>query len=245
MPAVPGAALIVVRRIAGDLVLGPLVRPPCLRAEPVHRGRGIRLRDLEARGLTRGAGSDDGGEHAERAEQRPGMDAHRRMLRNGHEAVLDLLRLHEPRPHVVRDAVARHVLVRARHAVTRDRAEHDARVHLTKAIEAEASALEPTRPHRLDHDVGPPHEVEVRRHAFIGAQVEHDRPLAAADVQVHQRDALDDRPRHLPDVVALRRFDLDHLRAEVGEVGRDRTGAEHRALDDADARERRLRHEDS
>ena len=54
--------------------------------------------------------------------------------------------------------------------------------------------------------------------ARVGAQVEHDAALAAVDVEVQQRDALDDRPRHLADVVARRRLDLDDVGAEVGEV---------------------------
>jgi hypothetical protein len=57
-------------------------------------------------------------------------------------------------------------------------------------------------------------------------------------VQVQQRHAVHDRPRHLADVVALGRLDLDHLRAEIGEVRGDRAGTEQRALDHAQAGER-------
>ena len=145
------------------------------------------------------------------------------------------LGLHEPGPHVVGDAVAGHVLVGAGHAVAGDGAEHDAGVHLAAGLVAEPAPLEAPRAHGLDDRVGAGHQVEEHRPALLGAQVEGDRALAPADVEVHQRGALDDRPRHLADVVARGRLDLDHVGAEVGQGGRDGAGPEHRALDDADA----------
>ena len=170
------------------------------------------------------------------------MDAGRRVFGQIREPVVVDLGLHQSGPHVVGDAVARHVLVRTGHPVARDRAEHDARVHLTQVLEAEAALREPARTHRLDDDVGAPHEVEIDVNAFLCAQVENERTLAAVDVQMHQRHALDDGPCHLPDVVARRRLDLDDFGAEVGEVGRDRCRTQHRALDDAQAGEGRLSH---
>ena len=161
----------------------------------------------------------------------------RRVLGDGAEAVVGDLRRHEPGPHVVGDAVARHVLVRAGHAVAGDGAEHDPRVDLEARLVADAALVEPARPHGLDHRVGSRDQLEEHRPALVGAEVEHDRSLAPADVEVHQRGALDDRPGHLPDVVARGRLDLDDVGAEVGERGGDRARAEHRALDDPDAGE--------
>ena len=132
-------------------------------------------------------------------------------------------------PHVVGDAVARHVLVRAGHAVAGDRAEHDAGLTSQQPVVAEAAPFEAAGAHGLDHRVGVAHEVEVDLDAFGRAQVEHDAALAPVDVEVHQRDALHDRPRHLADVVARRRLHLDHVGAQVGEVGGDGARAEHRA----------------
>ena len=104
---------------------------------------------------------------------------------------------------------------------------------------ADAPLLEPAGAHGLDDGVGAAHQLEEDLAALLGAQVEGDRPLAAADVEVHQRRALDDRPGHLADVVAGGRLDLDDVGAEVGERRGDRARSEHRALDDADAAERR------
>ena len=167
------------------------------------------------------------------------MDPDRRVFGDGAEPVLRRLRLHEAGPHVIGESVAWHVLVRAGHAVTRDRAEDDARIDLAQSLVAESTTLEPSGTHRFDDRVGIPHEVEVRVDAFRRAQVEHDRSLAAADVEVHQRHAFHDRPGHLADVVALGRFDLDDLSAEISEMGGDGAGAEHRALDNPYAVERR------
>src|SRR5258706_29515 len=59
---------------------------------------------------------------------------------------------------------------------------------------------------------------------------------------MHEGHAFDDRPRHLPDVVAGRWLDLDDVRTEIGERRRDGGGTEHRALDDAPAVERPAAH---
>ena len=95
-------------------------------------------------------------------------------------------------------------------------------------VVAEAQSLERAGAHRLDHDMGVSDEVLVRLDARVGLEVEHDRALAPADVQVEQRVALDDRPRHLSDVVAAGRFDLDDVGAEVGQMGGDGSRSEHR-----------------
>ena len=133
--------------------------------------------------------------------------------------------------------MAGHVLVGPGHPVARDRAEHDAGVHRQAGLVAHASLVEAPGTHGLDHRVGAPHQLEEHLAPLLGAQVERDRALPPADVQVHQRGALDDGPGHLPDVVARGRLDLHDVGAEVGERGGDGAGPEHRALDDADAPE--------
>ena len=143
----------------------------------------------------------------------------------------------EPGPGVVGDAVARQVPVGPGRAVARDGAEHDLRVDRLQVLVAEAPLGQGPGAHGLDHGVGAGHELLVDGHALVGLQVEGDRLLAPVDVEVQQRDALDDRPGHLADVVALGRLDLDDVGAEVGEEGGDQAGAEQGALDDADTGE--------
>ena len=105
-------------------------------------------------------------------------------------------------------------------------------------VETEPAPFETARAHRLDHRVGVAHELEEGLAAHIGTQVEHDAALAPAHVQEQQRDAVDDRPRHAPAVVALRRLDLDDVGAEIGEMRGEVAGSEHRHFDDAQAGER-------
>ena len=74
MPAVPGARRsIVVGLVPGHLGLGSLVGLPRLAAQPIHRGRRIRLRDLEMTAVARLARAQHTGEQAERTEQRAGV----------------------------------------------------------------------------------------------------------------------------------------------------------------------------
>ena len=127
--------------------------------------------------------------------------------------------------------MARQVAVRAGGAVARDRAHDDLRVELLEAVVAEAQLVEEPGPHGLDHDVGLAHEVLEHRDRLGLLEVEHQRLLAPVHVQVQQRRAVHQGPRHLPRVVAGGRLDLDDLGAEVDEVRRDGGGAEQRALD--------------
>ena len=157
------------------------------------------------------------------------------MLVDAGEALLVPTRADQPAPGVVGDAVAGQVLVGAGHAVARDRAEHDRRVDLLEVVEAQAAPGQGAGTHGLHHGVGAPHQVLVHLDAFGRAQVEGDRPLAAADVVVQQRVALDDRPGHAPDVVTGRTLHLDHLGTQIGQVGADGARAQQRAFDDADA----------
>jgi len=237
-PVARRAALEVVGLVAGDLRLRPLVRAPRLVAKPVDRGCGIRLRDLELATLARLPGAQHPGEQSQRTEDRARVDPDRHVLRHVDEAVVVDLGLDDSGPRVVRDAVARHVAIRTGHAVAGDRAEHDARIHLAQRVESEAAAIEASGTHCLDDGVGIAHELEERLASDLGAEVENDALLAPADVQEEERDAFDDRPRHTPAVVTLRRFDLDDVGAEIGEVGREVARPEHRNLDDAQAGER-------
>ena len=129
------------------------------------------------------------------------------------------------------------VLVGPGHPVARDRAEHDLGVDRRQVLVAEAPASQASWSHRLDHRIGITAQVLEDRHALVGPQIQRDRTLAAVDVEVHERDALDDGPGHVAHIVALRRLDLDDLCAEVdqgvGDLGRTEGGA----LDDADAGE--------
>jgi hypothetical protein len=96
-------------------------------------------------------------------------------------------------------------------------------------------------PHRFDDGIGAAQQIDVRRHALGGAQIEHDGLFAAIEVPVQQRDAVDDRERHLTDVVAARILDLDHLCAEVGELHPHRGWPEQRALDHPHAGQQTVR----
>src|SRR3546814_17388437 len=82
---------------------------------------------------------------------------------------------------------------------------YDAGVDGPAGLVAHAPALESARAHRLDHRVSTPDEVEEHLAATVGAEIEHHRPLAPADVEVHERGALDDGPRRLPEVVEIGR----------------------------------------
>jgi hypothetical protein len=227
------APLAAVAGVAGDLVGRPLVGLPRLAAQPVDGGRGVGLGHLHVPARAGLARLQHGGEQAEGAEQRAGVDADRRLLDQVGEALVVDGGGGHPGPGVVGEAVAGHVPVRPGHAEARHRDQHDAGVRGPQGVEAEAPARQAAGPHGLDHGVGPAHQVEEHGAALVRAQVEHDRPLAPVDVEVHQRGALDDGPGHPPHVVAARRLDLDHLGAEVRQVGRDRGRAEHRALHDA------------
>ena len=231
------ASFEVVGFVAGDLRFGPFVRAPGLAAQPVDCGGRVGLRELQLATFAGFTRAQHAGEQAERAEHRTGVDADRHVLGHVCEPVVVDLGTDDAGPHVVRDAVARHVAVRTGHAVAGDRAEHDLRIDLLQLVEPEPAACESARSHRLDDCVGILHQLEERFLAGVGAEVEHDALLAAADVQEQQRDAFDDRPRHAAAVVALRRFDLDHVGAEIGKVRGEVARTEHRHFDDAQARE--------
>src|SRR4029453_5974316 len=97
--------------VAGDLVLGTLVRLVALDAVPVERRRGVALRNLEPASPARGARADDGGANAERGVERAGVDADRGVRRQGREPVVVQRRSRHAGPRVVGDAVALPVLL--------------------------------------------------------------------------------------------------------------------------------------
>ena len=198
------------------------------------------------RALARGAGPDHGSEDAESAEQRPGVDPDGHVLGDVREALVVGGDLHDAGPGVVGDPVARVVAVGTRHPVPGDGAEDELRVRDAQVVEPHPAPAQRAGPHGLDDDVGIGSELLEDGDASIGAQVEHQRPLAAVEVEVHERGPLDDGPRHLADVVTGRGFHLDHVRAEVDQGRGDGGRPEGRALDDPHAVQRwRRRHRTS
>ena len=123
----------------GDLVLRTLVRFIALDAVPVEGGRRVALSYLEVTTLAGRARTDDRRADAERRIERPGVDADGRVRRDGRLLVGAVRGARHAGPCVVGDAVTRHVLVRAGHAVAGVCAEDDARVHLLELVEAEAA----------------------------------------------------------------------------------------------------------
>ena len=219
-------------------VLGLFVRLVALAAHPVERRGRIRLRDLELHALARLARVEDAGNDCEHAEERAGVDPDRRVVREVWTALLVVHRGDDARPRVVRDAVTRHVAVRAGRAVAGDVAQHDARIDLAHLVEADAPSFERAGSHRHDDRVGFAHEVEEDLDAFRLAQVERDAALAPVALPVQERDAVDDRPAHLAHVVAAGRLDLEHIGAEVGEQGTQRARPQQRGVEHTDTAKR-------
>jgi hypothetical protein len=150
-----------------------------------------------------GACAQHAGQHREPAEQRRGVDADRDVLGDVAEALLVVGGRDRAGPGVVGDAVRGHVLVGTGHPVSRHRAEDDRRIDLAQVLEPQAQLGEHPRAHGLDHHVGIAHQFAIELLAGLGLEVERDALLAPVQVVVHQRDALDDGPGHLADVVAL------------------------------------------
>ena len=233
------AAFEVVGLVAGDLRLGPLVRAPRLAAQPVDRGGRVGLRDLELAALARLPRAQHAGEQSERAEHRPGVDADRHVLGHVREAVVVDLRAARCRP--TRRTRCRGSACRGTGRSRRSpRSCRTRSSGLTLRSSSKPSPRRSSPPGRIASTTASASRTSSRNVVApgVGAQVEHDALLAPADVQEQQRDAFDDRPRHAAAVVALRRLDLDDVGAEVGEVGGEVPGPEHRHFDDAQTRER-------
>ena len=213
-----GAALVVVGRVAGHLVGRPQVGPLGLDPVPVHVGRGVGLGHLDLAALAGVAGLDHCGQHGQRGQHRADVDAHvGHVRRDAGEALVVDDGLHDPRPGVVGDAVAGHVLVRAGGPVARQGGEHKPGVGRRQHVVAEAQSGQRAGTHGLHHHVGGGGQIDVEPAASLVLEVEGDAALAPVGVQVQQRHALDDGPGHLADVVARGRLDLDHVGAQVGQ----------------------------
>ena len=232
------AALVVVGLVPGDLGLGALVGPPCLRAVPVHGCGGVRLGDLEARALAGGLGPQHGGHDAERPEEGTGVDAHGGVLGKVGEAGVVDGRRDDAGPGVEGHAVGGQVLVGTGHAVAGDGAEDQVGLEGPQVVPAHAPLGQHTGPAGLDDHVAGDGQLLEDLDVLGVAEVHDDRALAPVEVEVHQRHALDDGPGHLPDVVAGRRLHLDDLGAQVDEGHGDGGRAERGDLEDADAVER-------
>ena len=176
--------------------------------------------------------ADDRGEDPEGAEERPGVDADGHVLGDVGEALVVGGDVDNAGPGVIGDAVARVVPVGPGHAVARDAAKDDLGIQHPQVVVPDAAPGQCARPHGLDHHVGTRGQLLQDGNAGVGAQVEHERALASVEVQVHQRRALHDGPRHFADVVAGGRFHLDHVGPEVDQRRGDGGRSQRRALDD-------------
>ena len=167
-------------------------------------------------------------EDAERGEQAAGHVGDR--AADAHRAFAGLAGDRHDAAHALRDLVeAWTVAVRAVLAEAGNAGEDDARIHLRERLVIDAEAELDVGPEVLHHHVGRLYEpeedvlglgqLEVERHrALVAVQVLHVRPVArTAHVLVRIR--------------ARRRFDLDHVGAEVGELAHTtRTGAHARQV---------------
>ena len=93
------AALVVVGLVAGDLALRALVGLPALDPVPVHVGGGVATGRVSSCAALAGlARADHGGQDAERADQRAGVDADRGVLGDVAEALVVASRRRRCRP---------------------------------------------------------------------------------------------------------------------------------------------------
>ena len=107
---------------------------------------------------------------------------------------------------------------------------HDeARIDLGELLVAETPALEGAGPIVLDHDVGGLHEFAEQLLAARLRQGERDEPLVARDHLPPERPAVLHRRPVAHRIADARQLDLDHLRAEIGELGRGERACDHRA----------------
>ena len=148
--------------------------------------------------------------------------------------------VHQP-AHALGDLVeARALGIGAVLAEARDRAQHDARIHLLQALVVDAEAKLHVGAVILDHDVGLLHQLHEDRPAVGLLQVERDRPLVAVQI-------LEIRPVARPAHVALgdagRHLDLDAVGAPIGEIANGgRAGAHPRQVEHGKAGERSCGH---
>ena len=129
--------------------------------------------------------------------------------------------------------MARVVAVGTGHAVARNGAEDDLGVEDAQVLVAHAAPGQRARAHGLNDDVGAGRQLLQNGDAGFGAQVEDQRALAPVEMEVHERGALHNGPRHFADVVAGRRLHLDHVRPQVDQRRGDGGRPQGRALNDS------------
>ena len=118
---------------------------------------------------------------------------------------------------------------RAGHAEARERAAHDAGVHVLQLVVGEAELGRLVAPEVRVHRIGDAHEVVEDRRRIRVAEVERDRLLVAVERLEEDRVLALLEGRHVaPDVTPRGRIlDLDHLGAEICQLqGAPRPGAE-------------------
>ena len=220
------ASDVIVARIPRHDVGGLLVCLPTLDAVPVEVGSGVALSDLHVGTLASGTGTHECRQHGERSECWPGSDADVGLIGSATESVLVEHRIDLSCPRVERHSVRRNVTKRPGRSVAADAAEHDGRIDLPQTSVRKTAFFEKSGAHRLDDHVGFCNELLKNLRRLVGLEVEHERLLSAIDMQMQQRCAVHDRPCHLAYIVTRRRFDLDHLGAEVDQVSGQRGRSE-------------------
>src|SRR5207244_10954045 len=123
-------------------------------------------------------------------------------------------------------------------AEARYRRVDDARIDGFDVRGAEAELVERTRPVRLEHHVRYARELEQDLDRLRSLEIEHEAAFVAIERDEAHALAVAARRRRAPHV-ALRRFDLEHVGAHVGEQrAGERAGDEICQLDDSNSRQR-------
>ena len=218
------------RQLARRQVVGGEVRHQA--DEPIHHAR---LDALPAR-----SPSPPGHERAGDAEGavEPGHEVADR--HGGAHGLLSVAPVHRHEAaHGLRDEIERRALgVGPDAPVAVDAADHEVWVQLPKARLAESHASEHTGTVVLDQYVGALDEPRQDGLAFLGVQVQRDRPLVPVELREVPRQALDEDALPTDGIPVPRRLDLDDLGAHVGEQhAAEGPGKDAGEVDDADARE--------
>ncbi len=196
------------------------------------RHQQIRLHPLSSSGflaLEQRRHDPERGEKARRDVRDRGARAHRSLAGQPRDR-------HEP-AHTLRDLIeARPVAVRSILAEARNAREDDARVDLRERLVVDAQPEFHVGAVVLDDDIGGLHELHEDRDAPLVLQVEGDRALVAVQVLEVRTVA---RAAHRLALDARRRFDLDDVRPEIGELAHAGGPCAHaRKIEDAKARKR-------
>src|SRR5207244_10232975 len=106
---------------------------------------------------------------------------------------------------------------------------------------ARPAALGGARPEAVDHDVGARGEATEQLLPFRSPEVDRHALLPPVPAEVHQVHARELPRSDVAEVIAGRGlFDLDDLRAEIGEMHTEEVGREEGELHDPDAAEERV-----